>query len=250
MISIIICSKDDRKFRAVERVYQRVLPRIEYEIIRMKEVSSLTSGYNQGFRQAKYDKLIFCHDDIFILDRDFSGKLLRRLDEYDILGIAGTDRLCDGVWTQSGPTHIFGHVIHVDSNKQQFQIQMFNTIDRVFSGMQAMDGVFLATHRRVVDQIPFDEETFDGFHMYDLDFTFRAYLAGFRLAVCSDISVLHYSRGVFDKAYRQYRDRFNDKHRGSLAPKIVESYGTVFHRVDHLHKAKVFLENPFWEPWP
>ena len=35
--------------------------------------------------------------------------------------------------------------------------------------------------------------TFDGFHHYDLDFSYSAYRAGFRLAVVNDICIYHAS---------------------------------------------------------
>jgi GT2 family glycosyltransferase len=250
MLSIIICGKDDRKFDDVQRVFQRLLPNVDHEIIGMKGVSSLTSGYNQGVRRAKFDKLIFCHDDIVILDRDFARKLLGRMEQYDILGIAGTNRLCDAKWPTSGPAHLFGHVIHVDKRPEniEYKIEIYNTAMRVFGGMQAMDGVFLATHRRVVERIPFDETTFDGFHMYDIDFTFRAYLAGMKLAVCADMTILHYSTGNFDQIWAEYRQRFNMKHRDRLAPKIGGKMDVSYNLVDSLSAARVYIENPLWEP--
>ncbi len=42
-------------------------------------------------------------------------------------------------------------------------------------GIQALDGVFMAMRRKVATSIPFDEALFDHFHLYDLDFSFRAY---------------------------------------------------------------------------
>jgi GT2 family glycosyltransferase len=258
MLSIIICSQDDQKFDNILKVYQRFLPRVEFEIIRLKDATSLTSGYNLGVRQAKYDRLIFCHDDIVILDRDFAGKLMRRLDQYDILGIAGTNRLCDGQWPRSGPAYIFGHVIHLVNEKEkknkegneefEYKIEIYNTAKRVFTGIQAMDGLFLATHRRVVERISFDEKTFDGFHMYDMDFTFRAYLAGLKLAVCADMSILHFSRGRSDENYWKYHALFNEKHRGNLAARSRGIMDVAYNIVGDLQAAEIFINNPLWEP--
>jgi len=86
----------------------------------------------------------------------------------------------------------------------------------VVSAIQALDGVFMAMRRNVAVSIPFDEALFDHFHLYDLDFSFRAYQAGFALAVCRDILVLHQSMGKFDAVWEKYRRRFEEKHRALL----------------------------------
>jgi GT2 family glycosyltransferase len=62
--------------------------------------------------------------------------------------------------------------------------------------MQAVDGLFMAVRRGVAEQIRFDEKTFDGFHCYDIDFSYSAHLAGFRVAVAADLPVLHHSPGI------------------------------------------------------
>jgi GT2 family glycosyltransferase len=101
----------------------------------------------------------------------------------------------------------------------------------------------------VVEQIPFDEKNFDGFHLYDIDFTFRAYLAGMKLAVCSDISILHFSKGNYGDEWDVYGDRFNEMNRDRLAPKIEEKFSIPMYYVNSMVEARVFTENPVWGPW-
>ena len=52
--------------------------------------------------------------------------------------------------------------------------------------------------REVWDAVRFDEATFDGFHGYDIDFTYRAHLAGYRLAVSMNLLLIHFSAGGYD----------------------------------------------------
>ena len=66
--------------------------------------------------------------------------------------------------------------------------------------------------RRVLETVHFDEQTFRGFHLYDLDFTFSAYLAGFRLAVCNDLAIIHDSQGDFGPSWRPHAQLFYQKH--------------------------------------
>ena len=87
--------------------------------------------------------------------------------------------------------------------------------------LQCLDGMFIATHRQVVERCPFDEATFDGFHQYDLDFTFSAYLAGFDVAAFRDIVMVHYTYGSaqgYQEAFDKYVSRFRAKHQAELQP--------------------------------
>ena len=83
--------------------------------------------------------------------------------------------------------------------------------------IQALDGFFIAVKRAVLTSMQFDEVNFDGFHVYDTDFTFAAYLAGFRLAVCKDLLIAHQSGGNYSGEYETYSARFAEKYRGRLA---------------------------------
>ena len=71
-----------------------------------------------------------------------------------------------------------------------------------------LDGLFLAFRREVAEKIGWDEATFNGFHCYDLDTTFRAYLAGFRLAVANDLPIVHLSAGEFNNTWEHYTQLF------------------------------------------
>ena len=50
------------------------------------------------------------------------------------------------------------------------------------AGLQGLDGMFFVAKRAVVESVPFDEDTFDGFHGYDLDFSLAAITRQLRAA--------------------------------------------------------------------
>lgn len=54
----------------------------------------------------------------------------------------------------------------------------------------------------------FDSATFDGFHLYDIDFSYRAHLAGIRIGVTHDIVIAHEPEGNFNETWKIYADRF------------------------------------------
>ena len=211
-ISVVVCSIDERKARRIREHYRRLLRGRLAEIVQITDARSLSEGYNRGFRQTSGEIVIFSHDDIEIVSDDFAKRLLIHLETHDVVGVAGTSKLVGPSWITSGSPHIHGIVAHHHPG-QGYQIEAYgDPTDRA----QALDGVFFAARRAICAAVPFDEETFDGFHYYDLDFTFRSFEAGYRLKVCTDILLVHESGGSFDAKWAEYAARFEKKFHGRV----------------------------------
>jgi Glycosyltransferase like family len=217
MISIIICSIDDARFAAVSENFAVLLKDEPYELIRITDARSICEGYTRGIAQSRGEHLIFCHDDIEILNHDFSARLKEHLGQFDLVGVAGTNRLIRGEWVAAGPPYIFGQVAQKHP-QEGFVVRIFGAPARSVGDIQAMDGLFIAARRTVVEKILFDALTFDGFHHYDLDFSFAAHLAGFRLGIANDIHIIHGSWGSQDQNWQTYARRFDQKYAGRLNP--------------------------------
>lgn len=216
LISIVVCSIDENKFTSVSKNFANRLEGEPYEIIGIHDAKSLCEGYNRGARQSSGAILIFCHDDIEIVSPDFNRKIRNHLEHYDMIGVAGTSRLANFEWSLSGQPHIHGVVTHVDQSTNGYVLVVLGAEEPLTGGIEALDGLFIATKKEVWENVRFDEETFDGFHGYDLDFTFAAHLAGFRIAVCSDIGIIHQSIGKHDDNWHKYRSQFMDKYRAHI----------------------------------
>lgn len=217
-VSIVVCSIDAGKFERVCGNYRTLFAGREIEIIGVHDARSLAEGYNRGVARSRGARLILSHDDIEILTSDFASRVDRHLADFDLIGIAGTTRLAGGKWATAGDPFVFTLVTSPDPESGGYATMMLGGGPLVVPGIQALDGVFMALRRDVAVAIPFDDEIFDGFHLYDLDFSFRAHGAGFRLAVCRDLVLIHESTGRYDTAWAEYRRRFEEKHRASLAP--------------------------------
>ena len=216
-LSVIVCSIDPVKEAAVTRTYETALAGADWELIGFNDARSLSEAYNRGIDQASGDVLIFSHDDIHILTPDFADRLCRHLDRYDGIGVAGTDRLAGARWFEAGWPHVHGQVAHGPRPDGTYTVTVYGLGSPEVPGIQAMDGLFLAVNRRVAEAVRFDDARFDGFHVYDVDFTFAAHRAGFRLAVCNDLWIVHQSGGRFGtQEWRRYADLFLDKHTGHL----------------------------------
>ncbi|HRD65807.1 MAG TPA: glycosyltransferase [Candidatus Competibacter sp.] len=228
MLSIIICSIDEGRFAQVARNYRELLAAIPHEILRISDAASLAEGYNRGIARSRGDYLILSHDDIEIWTADFGERLLRHLDRCDMVGVAGTDLLVDTgchsktwkytSWGAAGLGHVFGQIVL--PLEGDYAIQVYGAPAALVGGMQALDGVFIAMRKAVAETLRFDDENFDGFHLYDLDFTYRAFLNGFNLGVLTDIVLVHRSEGRYDERWLGYHRRFLSKFE-SVLPKML-----------------------------
>lgn len=211
-LSVITCSNDDTQFASMAESYGRALAGWPHEIVRIADATSLAEGYTRGAARAKGEVLMFTHDDVEILAPDFGNRLARRLSDCDVLGIAGATRASGPGWPFAGWPYLHGSVIYPAENGQGYHVTVYSRTAPLARGIRVMDGVFLAMRREVAVSIGWDAETCDGFHGYDVDFTLRAAQAGLRLAVASDLGVVHRSYGDFDERWAATARKLQAKH--------------------------------------
>lgn len=221
-VSTIICSPDEaRSARAVAH-WQTLLAGWPGEVIAIVGPDSLSAGYTEGLAQAKGAVVVFSHDDV-TLPADAVHRMVAHLRHVDVLGLAGTTRLSGPGWVSSGWPYLRGQVVHVLADGAGCSVSVYRPHHGLMGGIQALDGLLIAARRDVAAAVGFDTRTFDGFHLYDVDFSFRAHLAGYRLAVAGDIPVLHASTGSFDAAWAEAADAFARKFAGRLAAPVVRT---------------------------
>jgi hypothetical protein len=226
-------------------MYGRLLAGIPHEMIVIADARSMCDGYTRGTRQAKGEVLVYSHHDIEYLFDDFAAVLAEGLSNYDVIGVAGTDKLVDPVWTHAGIGHQFGQVVH-PNGKGTLDVEIYSVPAPIVGGIVAMDGLFLAARREAVERVGWDAETFDGFHFYDVDFTFRAALAGLKLAVVPKLGFFHSSLNGPDPAFAIYEKRFAAKHAASIRPGPAHPFQVSMQRVPDLAAARKVLRPDFW----
>jgi glycosyltransferase involved in cell wall biosynthesis len=212
--SIIVCSIDDNKFQklviSIKNTFSKAV-----QVIRIADARSLAEGYNRGIHYANGKIIIFCHDDIEFLNSNVDEIIEKDLKKFDIVGVAGTCRLIQGAWISAGQPFVHGQVAHKDSEHGDgitlclYGLGRDNTI---VNGVQALDGLFIAMNRYVLDDLRFDETLFTGFHLYDLDYTYAAYLKGYRIAIDHRIHLIHDSIGRFGTDWKNYAELFYKKY--------------------------------------
>jgi hypothetical protein len=241
-VSVIICSIDEARFAQAVAQYHRLLDAVPHEIIGIHDAKSLCEGYNRGAGKSRGELLIFSHDDVKIVTPDFAARLISSLQSCDVVGVVGSEYLSGATWFGSGWPYLRGQFGMPAESGDGVRSFIFGLHGGTTAQVQVMDGFFLAARRSATLKVPFDEKTFDGWHMYDVDFTFSAHLAGLRCAVCNDQLMIHQSHGKFDDRWAYYQDRFVKKHESNLA----FTGKAVF---NDLHCAPVKLEVPSIEEW-
>jgi Glycosyltransferase like family len=243
--SIIICSHQAHRAIAAREHFEKLFSGSAFEIIMIADAKSLCEGYNRGFHQSSGRLIIFSHDDIEFVDLTLPARLESHLNDFDVIGVAGTTLLTNGAWISAGDPHAFALFAYPDTLEGRVLVKACGRGGVAISGIQALDGCFIAATRAAVEAIGFDAENFDGFHLYDLDFSFRAYLQGLKVAVCRDLLPIHASTGKPDQQWDKYRARFEAKFANDLAP-LQNNHA----RVAQVRLAKTALANFIAEGGP
>lgn len=215
--SLIICSHKPDRAAAISAHYKKLFTDTSFELIIIPDAKSLCEGYNRGFKQSSGANIVFSHDDIEFLQRDTPAKIAAHLTEHDVIGVAGTTLLANGAWVSVGDPHVYAMLAYPEGADGRVLVKACGRGGMVVENVQALDGCFFAARREVVEAIPFDEATFDGFHLYDIDFSYRAHLAGYRVAIARDLVPIHASTGKVNEVWNDYRLRFDKKFAGQLA---------------------------------
>ncbi len=172
---------------------------------------SLSKIYNRVLRQARYDFIVFVHDDVIFETQLWGQKLLKQLEtsEFGILGVAGTTHLSNtGVWWHDSKRRV-GIVKHQYEGKVSISQYSGDFKSRIIS-VVCVDGVFIAVNRKKLQTI--FNESLQGFHFYDIDFCINNYVAGVKIGVTFEISILHHSIGKLDVQWEENRQKFLNTH--------------------------------------
>ena len=205
-VSIVFSTREiDQKF--IDHIRNTVGIK-EFEVIPYtnKNKFSLAELYNKGLREAKYDIIVFIHDDIAFNHNNWGQALLKQFQntDYGILGLAGTTDLIkdeNGIaqrwWAMEN--RMVGRIRH-EINGKIINSFYSNRYDHPIQ-VVCLDGVFIAVNKHRILKL-FDER-FEGFHYYDVSFTFANHLAGVKVGVVFDIDLTHKSGGNPDKKWHE-----------------------------------------------
>jgi hypothetical protein len=215
MLSFVINSIDAAKFASVSGWIERAMAGAPYEIVGIHDARSMCDGYRRGLARSVGDPVVFCHDDIELLMPDLPVRLVRHLERFDVFAPVGTRKLVSMSWMDAGAEYVFGAMSGPQPDGS-LSTGYFGGDTREIDGIVGLEGVFIVARRAAALAVGWDAETFDGWHGYDTDFSFRAHLAGFRVGVVLDLAIVHASAGKYDESYMR-RGALCREYAGNLA---------------------------------
>lgn len=181
---------------------------LTFDVIR--DPRSLAEAFNGILDRAVGDIVILCHDDMEVLDASIHDALADALQAADVVGVVGAERISGPAVLWAGHPWLHGGIAY-PRDGGRIDATLYSLRRGIVPGLAALDGVFVVVGPRA-RSLRFDAATFDGFHFYDLDFTWRAHRDGLRLAVATGIRLAHLSEGAFDASWRRYAERFLSRH--------------------------------------
>ncbi|WDF68964.1 glycosyltransferase [Sphingobacterium oryzagri] len=220
MISIIISSYNDDLFEQVCDSIETTIGSV-YEIVKIsnKGKFGITTAYNLGVQRAKFDILVFCHEDVLFHTANWGLKLIEKFSINKKLGLAGF------AGSRYKPFNISGWFIDdpdilvynmFESNYKQPTVdkRLINNITED-TFVSCIDGFFMASTKSVMNGCLFDEKLLEGYHGYDLDISL-CIGQRFDIMVIGDISIEHRSYGKIDGNWVTDIIKVNQKWQASL----------------------------------
>lgn len=206
MISIIVCSIDEYWFDNFSKSVDKTIG-VSYEIIRIdnrKENLSISKAYNNGAKLAKYNYLVFVHEDVVFHTENWGLILLKyfgSLENLGIIGVAGSSYhpISPSDWWISDNRYRHFHYVSNDkianSDKGVLRQNENSQVFRVF----CIDGMFLALDKKVFFEFGFDEKI-KGFHGYDTSISLRVARKYYNYFV-PNLLIEHFSSGNHNSAF-------------------------------------------------
>lgn len=173
MISIIIISKDGFFLNQVKKSIELTIG-VDFEIISIDNSNanlSIFEGYNICATKAKFNFLVFVHEDIVFHSQNWGVDLINYfegLKNPGILGVAGSSYLpiSPSDWWLSDKSYLYANFLSNVKNGKIGEGKLLQMGTQKSQPVFALDGMFLAIKKIVWEEFPFDESMV-GFHGYD-----------------------------------------------------------------------------------
>lgn len=220
MVSIVYCTRQTNPQHKEHLIKSSGLHKHVEVIEIINNGESLTHAYNRGLKQAKYDIVVFCHDDLTIETKQWGNKLVKLFDknpEYGIIGVAGSKNMpVSGQWWENR-NKMYGRVAHTHEGKTWLSAYS-DDLGQNLEEVVVVDGVWFAAHKNRIKKT-FNENV-EGFHFYDVTFAFENFLQGVKVGVTTVVRVNHQSIGMTNEAWEKNRADFSETYQAHLPANV------------------------------
>jgi len=247
VLSIIICSKSPKLAGKLKQNIELTVG-IPFECIFIDNSTcnySIFSAYNEGIRRSQYPYLCFLHEDVAFQTADWGKNLCSHLMNPRV-GLIG---LCGSAYQSKVPASwsLYEYTAHIVQSDKRGKLRIFEPSDgyddRHEKHIVALDGVFLAARRELFKHIAFDENTFDGFHAYELDLCLQSHILGYKNLAVNDILLIHFSKGRHNEDWVHNILLFVDKWEHYLPIEIGDHSHERIAQRETTYMRKTFLKN-------
>ena len=190
------------------------------EFIPIRGAASMTSGYNEGMRSSDAKYKIYLHQDTLIVNKSIVADLLKLFADETIgaVGMIGCRNLPKtGVWWDGMRT--YGRVLHACEPESVVDSEC-DEPEGEYMEVEAVDGLCIATQY----DIPWREDLFDGWHLYDTSMCKEMQRAGYKVVVpnqSEDFWCIHCPKEKpLSPAYRKYQKIFIHEYGNELNPEV------------------------------
>jgi glycosyltransferase involved in cell wall biosynthesis len=181
---------------------------------------SLSQVYNEIIDESSNNILVLCHDDIYFDTRNWGKRLLRSFEknpEFGILGVAGSTYMpISGQWWEDR-SKMVGVVNHEHQGKK-WESKYSKNEEHEIKETIIIDGLFMSLDKNKIKK-RFDESV-EGFHFYDVEFSFQNHLEGVKVGVVFNVRVTHKSIGMTNEKWEENKNIFAEKNKDILPVKI------------------------------
>jgi len=222
-IRFVVATRESRESFATKTAMGRSLSLYRYDFVEMRlsfeNKRGLPEIYNAAIEEARTDPaiLVFVHDDVHLLDYFFADRVVRSLEKFQLLGLAGNKRrvprqpswaFVDDRLTWDLPENLSGVVGHGTT----FPPSNLSVFGLPGQEVKLLDGLMLiARSKTLIDNdLRFDEAF--AFHFYDMDFCRQAEAKRVSMGTFA-LPVIHESGGNFGsegwrKGYQSYLEKW------------------------------------------
>lgn len=184
MVTFVVCTNDEDFMRECELYLSRlyVPNQCQIDLLSIAEASSMTEGYNAGYKASEGAIHVYLHQDVFILNRYFIYDILQIFTDnpqVGMIGMVGSKVLPEDatMWHGMRVGAIYS-ASDVDTSQVENRLEPVGG-DALYEEVEVLDGMLLVS----CCEIPFREELFDGWDFYDLSACMEHRRAGFKIVV-------------------------------------------------------------------
>lgn len=227
MISIIICSRTQSISNDLSENIKDTVG-CDYELIvidNSENKYSIFEAYNLGIEKSKGEHLCFTHDDILFHTKDWGlivENLFKEKKELGLLGIAGAKsktKIPSAWWDCPEADKVLYLKQHLRNGNIDDWKKGFT--NKNIENVVAIDGVFMIARRD--NRFRF-QESFKGFHGYDLNISLEYIKMGYEIVVSDFIFVEHFSLGKLDKNWFTNTLQLHKLYSNILPLKVKEGF--------------------------